>query len=555
MPPPSPTTPASQTSYKTAFTAKETNTPDGSPLRIARPKTPLAATRQSTNCSRTSTIGDMSIRINHQAESPDQLSIEDTGRSLRQDNRVTAIKISRSKTLNNKATSSKHSKLDELLPDEVCSVAAVNDPDAQTLNEDTHSLTESTHRQLNSNKRPNDNHVDTDGFASGLPKELYNPRPSRSRSTQIKVDPIDYSKQSEQGMNSKAKRRKTTTDISSNIIHMSIAEKADAIENMGFSPNQTRQALKQSAGNFDVALDQLVAQSGAEKDAVLVSKTRRVTSKSGFVGVEIPPSKYRISSVITHADEQHISNTSNDAGGKPGFPQTNEVDLQVAQCESGRPAEPHVPSTTPRIPSLSPTQVNTRDHSLNEEPIKRSVMKQSQSSRRKSAKRRVAEEASDEQEDFSPYLEEVPQELPKEKKRGRGRPRKVVDPPKKDVPIEDVPIEDVPIEDVPIEDATKTSISSHLNDQDSRAIESLVLQEIVSNALPATLLALTSNQDITAVPTATPPDTSPPATPEPAKISAKSSTDHSPISKSKVPLRVGLSKRTRIAPLLKIIKK
>lgn len=58
-------------------------------------------------------------------------------------------------------------------------------------------------------KHPTSDHLGSDDIAAiGMPKEQYKPRPSRSRSTQILVEPIDYSVRPEK--KAKAKRNATT---------------------------------------------------------------------------------------------------------------------------------------------------------------------------------------------------------------------------------------------------------------------------------------------------------------------------------------------------------
>lgn len=58
-------------------------------------------------------------------------------------------------------------------------------------------------------KLPSSDHLGSDDMAAiGLPKEQYKPRPSRSRSTQIAVEPIDYSVRPEK--KAKVKRNATT---------------------------------------------------------------------------------------------------------------------------------------------------------------------------------------------------------------------------------------------------------------------------------------------------------------------------------------------------------
>jgi hypothetical protein len=159
----------------------------------------------------------------------------------------------------------------------------------------------------------------------------------------------------------------------------------------------------------------------------------------------------------------------------------------------------------------------------------------------------------------NPKLSDIPP--PPEKKRGRGRPRKS-DAAKL---TSAVPLKEV-------HSSTKESMqrSEGLSATQDELLESR--QEIdVAQINPSIPEPSSLGAERTATKTAVSPtkqSTPPPSTPEQpkqsskaplktpeSKTASKSPPNHSPISKGKVPFRVGLSKRARIAPLLKVMKK
>jgi hypothetical protein len=551
MPLPSSSSPANSTSRSRSrivlTDAEPANTPDGTPVLVAWQQTPTPALQQITNIPSNKTSVNISARGNSPAESIDELSIGDMRRRLPPGNDGTVVKISRSKTSSTQniasvqAIPTEHIQIEpEVVPvikEMNPSYSNIEPPAAFSSNVKADIAHASlTGKPSRTKKRPSEDLFDEDDLTIGLSKEQYKPRPSRSRSTQLVGEcPIDYSKRTEQLSKSNPKRRKTTTDFSNNTIDMSTSEKAGAIEDMGFSPNQTRKALKQSSGNMDLALDHLIAQSGAETEHASSKKVRRGhgSSRSDFVGVQISPPK--AGSAARFISEEVRQNDSK--------PLIEEAILMPNTEDAPKPLSEEAKNLELAAPTkdslLTSTHVGESDYAADDEPVKEPKTRQLSQSRRKSTKRKVIE---DEDEDIcSPSIQEEPKEIPKEKKRGRGRPRKSIDPHASALPSEHDP---------------ETSGTPRIFHQESLPVDTSALHEIALNVLSSTPKNSADKRNDTHAPTATPPETSPPAaTPEQKKTSMKCSSEHSPISKAKVPLRVGLSRRTRIAPLLRIIKK
>jgi hypothetical protein len=518
---PSPATLDSRTkSRNSSGNIKPANTHDDSSGRITQEQTPTQAKQQTSTIPESRTFRTVSKRGQSPAESVDELTIP-IEPLLDEPEPMPFLGDSDSPRSNTEPSAGS------------CSKRKVD-----TVLEDLNG------KPVRAKKRPKADDIDEDDLNIGLPEEHYKPRPSRSRSAQTgKGDPIDYSKRPEQLVKNNLKRRKTTMEFSTNTIDMSTTQKVGAIENMGFSPNQTREALKQTSGNMDLAIDHLITQSAAKRGNASGKQAKHAKLKSDFIGVEIPFSNAGSSRKLVNDEVPQNASQGLIPEASTLLYTEDTSKLHHVQIESSAtPATPNISPLESRFRSMSPTEVSGKKQAPFEDLLKKPSDNQPPQLRHNSAKRNaVSENDADDQSHNAP-TEEVPINLPQEKKRGRGRPRKVINP---------------PVIAQSIQEPAEITGAYRIVHGESLPAETSVLRDIAPNVAPTAPASPAGKKGAILTLTATPPDTSPPppATPEPKKSSAKSSIDHSPISKAKVPLRVGLSKRTRIAPLLRIIKK
>lgn len=460
--------------------------------------------------------------------------------------------------------------------------------------------------------------LNSDDLAIGLPKEQYKPRPSRSRSARIVEDTsIDYSKRPETLTASKLKRRKTTNEISPGSPKAIVdADKLAQIGSMGFTPRQTKAALEESSGNIERAVENLLAQSSGGKEnspSKKPSKTRSKSTKQAKANkqpeTENPPSELLTVQVTQGSGDKTFYPTVDEVElrksyipavqemGKKKELLEDKIGLATAPLPAIKPVVEAVvakETTTQKTPNkTSSTQKRRRDKvadsgeedeiTAEPEPIKPT---QKHASKRKVvdsngedeiaaaepepaksvpktvSKRKVVD--SDEEEDVVAEPEQLKttpkptakraKSLPTKKsktnadgkenmdvaaptqpaKKGRGRPKKVVEAAMDVEPVEP-PFTEPTEEIVTLPKSPDPEILPANGEEPKERLQT---------------------------PGSTPKSAAiPPSTPEQHSGSSQKSAatkvtaQHSPLNKSKVPLRVGLSRKKRIAPLLKIIKK
>jgi hypothetical protein len=523
MPPLRPSTPAVKAVSELALTSiGKTHTPDGSPANDEPQKPATGVHIDWTGTSHTKTVRQLRSRRNSAAESVDELSLVEPA----------VIKICRSKSSPAK-TSIYPRNLDSAISvskeqsdtDTIAPPKSVK-PDVHVLGPQTHEPVLEVPQDLKRSKREiSEGPSETDELLSSVPRENYKPRPSRSRSTQLVQEyPIDYSGRPQQAMRGKGKRRKTTHDDSNSNTPVSTSEKIEAINNMGFSSTEARLALKASLGNIEQAIDQLVSQ----PDPELLQKEQSLPrSKSRFVGVEVSPVRLDFQAVGDHYSQEDTDASSKyqveelDKHEEPGVSPTAPIEPAKDGIETGLSAEP----------VLSSIQAEVAGETLECDEVP--ILTKPRPKHRKASKNQNMEEDDSQ-------VEGQPIERPPEKKRGRGRPRKNVGATAILLPVDD---STEPLETLQVVD-----------EQEGRQVSS-PLKDVAPNsrALVAKIDSCVGDADVIP-PTKLREDKTPVSTPE-NKKDLKSAVEHSPLDKGKVPYRVGLSKRARIAPLLKTMKK
>lgn len=412
----------------------------------------------------------------------------------------------------------------------------------------------------------------SDDLVIGLPKEQYKPRPSRSRSTRIVEDnSIDYSKRPEKAATSKLKRRKTTNEVSLGSPTANVdAYKVAQIGSMGFTPRQTKAALEESSGNIDRAIDCLLAQSSGNKEnsPSMTNKTRSkstkqptvTTTSSEFLAVKVTQGS---------GDKTFHPTDDNTKFPKKNVPEVHEKEKDF-EGERGLDSAP-VPTTNSAMEKLF-TKKRRRDKVVDsdEEDEIIAELEPSLAAPKPASKRKVVD--SDVEDDFiNDFVAEVQplkpmpkattkrtKSLPakkaqatadrddlditaltqpsKEPRRGRGRPKRAIE-----TVVEAEPAEPTVAEPTKQIDSITPPKSPGPEEFDVDIEQPMAQPQNPTSTVKDGVI--------------------PPSTPEQHSGSSQKSAavkitvQHSPLNKSTMPLRVGLSRKKRIAPLLKIIRK
>jgi hypothetical protein len=371
---------------------------------------------------------------------------------------------------------------------------------------------------------------DDDLVAIGLPKEQYKPRPSRSRS--LKVDeeqPIDYSVRPEKAKKV-SKRRQTSGAVNASSI--TTPEKVRQICDMGFTPSTTSGALKQNNGDVIQTIEWLVTNNVGHDELA-------------------PPSPPRLKPVMNKSNEISAMDSETIQDIMRNLNEYQREDTEAAAQDVVHVAvakDAVLPGTTdniteaPTADSRSPTKVQVVIPKKS--PV--AVSKQPPSSvttSNKKAKRRKT--TLDQPESEPTEISHATPEVVPAKKKARGRPKKVA-------PVAP------PTEPDPGPLARTTEVEHH--EEVAQTIEpASVAGEAQQNSGTEPEEVNDANSpNITDAKSA---DLSnPSAKPSPAAVSETperklKTTTASPLNTGKVPYRVGLSRRARIAPLLRIVKK
>lgn len=352
-----------------------------------------------------------------------------------------------------------------------------------------------------------------------LPAENYKPRPSRSRSTKCTVEqPIDWSARPEKMK--KASKRCRTEASTEGGIEPTTPQKIQQICDMGFTPSSTSQALKRHDGQVTHTIEWLIVNGiGEDELASQRSSQRKGRSKN-------------LRQKISLNDADVIpDNTSRDRSEE----QRRAAELLLESIEAGMAVK------APEYTDFAATEVRPATESPSKTAAETSPRVQVVINKKSSVTRTIPEASGDIAHNTSsrrrkttldqPDAGSVP--LPEsitvlkptsEKKRGRGRPKK---------------------ENVNSEAPAEATLTPPV-----QAIEAEDHSEKLATPEPDP-----STQQI-AAPTASLPRTktaSPKAKSGSPKI-GNEAVSQSP-NRGKVPYRVGLSKRVRVASLLRSVRK
>jgi len=368
----------------------------------------------------------------------------------------------------------------------------------------------------------------------GMPEEQHKPRPSRSRSLKVDIEePIDYSIRPKRAKNI-SKRRRATAELDA--ASVKTPEKIRQICDMGFTPSTTTGALKRNNGDVIQTIDWLVTNNIGHDELAPQSppKSKPSPQEGGKTPAMDPEAVQDIMrNLDTYRRDEESAHSIQPAMPSEGGTVTQiESTSNITTSPNAGMHSEIAQNTSPMkvqvvIPKKSPKAVATQAADTTSAPAKK-------------AKRRKTKLDQPESELITSMPAST--EAKPEKKKGRGRPKKTA--------TAAAPIE--PIKD-PSEHGTKEKQPKEI--QQSIELESATEKaELNKDEAPQEVEPpKTVNSESPAHPNP-PSKASPAAASETPERSTKPTID-SPITKGKVPYRVGLSKRARIAPLLRIVKK
>ncbi|KAH9870803.1 hypothetical protein IAQ61_006282 [Plenodomus lingam] len=369
-----------------------------------------------------------------------------------------------------------------------------------------------------------------DELSIGLPRERYKPRPSRSRSLKTDTqDEIDYSVVPERAK--KVSERRKTAEIPSSVEIPTTPQKIQQICDMGFTPDTTKRALKHNSGDITSTVDWLVTNGIGEDELAShpIPRKKPITPKSHDKAMD--PEGLQV--IMRELDEYRKEDSIHPENDAPALTTTDGT-LHPNPIDKKHAVE-HIDTVPVKSPKV---QVIIQSKSPAKTP---SDLQMSSGPPKKGSKRR---KTTLDQPDSEPST--VSLELPMlltEKKRGRGRPKKALEKPTSiDVVQETVPPKSSEEQQQPEAlRAVQVNVASGSTSATDVVVDGAFVEG--SEALIDEPLAHAHILE---------PEKKTSTKPQTSETSLKSPT---PLNRGKVPYRVGLSKRARIAPLLRVLKK
>lgn len=365
----------------------------------------------------------------------------------------------------------------------------------------------------------------------------YKPRPSRSRSLKADTqEPIDSSVRPEKTV--RASRRIKSTPTNTALTNRpSTPDKIQQICDMGFTPSTSAKALKRNNGDVTQSVDWLITSGVADDE--LVSHASKMSPRD-----EKQTARY--SDTNKHDGDHYARHVV----GKQAMP----TDLgTVSDTLTNDTAIALNNTVLPVMDLRSPAKVQVviPAKSPNSAAEKSATLEISRKETKRKKKTLVQPEP------VAP--DDAVTEDRTTKKRGRGRPKKVAKPASS---VEVVHEDEEEVTQEPVCDSALLSIDGNARPTLARqqAIEDAGTLSIAKSIRGSDSFQLEDRKTAAAISKVTPdePQELPdrpevePITPERVK---KLAPREQHLSKAKVAHRVGLSKRTRIAPLLRVIKK
>lgn len=364
----------------------------------------------------------------------------------------------------------------------------------------------------------------SDDLAFGLPQEQYKPRPSRSRSLKTGTqDAIDYSVIPERAR--KVSKRRKTAEVPSSVKIPTTPQKIEQICDMGFTPTTTKNALHKNNGDVTLTVEWLVTNRIGEDELFPHDTPKRPQPELNPRNPAMDPEGLQdiMRSLNEYRKDEPI--TPQSCVSAPVTAGSVEQD-ELYDGEATHEQIEHIYIKSPKVQVVIQKKSPGRAH-------------KSLGPSQKRAKRRKT--TLDQPEPESSAVVLVLPEAAVEKKKSRGRPKKLTEDGASIDPAQDLSnqgqsgtpqLEALQLDEIDLD------LKSEHNTKTLSVKAALERPAEVTDA-PC---ELTSPVNVDKIST----------TVQPANRSSNNTTLDV---KGKVPYRVGLSRRARIAPLLRVMKK
>ncbi|KAF2471962.1 uncharacterized protein BDR25DRAFT_342015 [Lindgomyces ingoldianus] len=370
----------------------------------------------------------------------------------------------------------------------------------------------------------------------GLPEEKYKARPTRSISLTPGIEePINYSILPEKGAMKGAKRSKTFGEVHIPADDLTPRQVQEICE-IGFTPSTIEMDLKENGSDVHRTLDRLVTNEDAyDEDELALPRSSKAVAraqKSNSKAME------RVIGAELTVDEVLPLQRR---GRRVSFSMTAPLELDHDKVPKEVITVDEMFHENSDILATSSLKITTSNAKSTKPNMSRSTDLLHDHQGQKAECRKIApDQPGSALEEHKKLLSEPV----KAKKRGRGRPRK----------------EKVVSEEAIGQEENVEGPQDGLIERDTKIPSNRPATRDLPKLDEGEGRTETMSMSIPRLPACTPsPKTSTPALPVPSRTpeqqSKQASTAHSPLSKGKVPYRVGLSRRVRVAPLLRVVKK
>lgn len=365
-------------------------------------------------------------------------------------------------------------------------------------------------------------------------QESYISRPSRSRPLKKDQDQLVDGSTDPEKLKTTGKRRKATGGTPGTPELQSTPQKIEQICAMGFTPSTTERALSKNNGDVTSTIDWLIT-NGNDVDELAPrftpKKSRKKTRQQAHVADPMSI-QHIMNGLNEYRKEELLSDDGTAASGTKG---PSELSHKVGDETNMREAETDSSSglmNSPRVQVIIPSKSPKAENVQTSGPL-------SKKSKRKQA-------VLDDPETIMVVAESPALDTKPEKKRGRGRPKKTQ---KTEQSEADGP--NTPNQGVRDDPQVKMVQNSELG----KPATAVATSESTTKCVPQAQKEGTGQDTDTRTSIPASKITVEVASTTCAPERSTKTTSRSPKSKDRVPYRVGLSKRARIAPLLRTLKK
>lgn len=392
--------------------------------------------------------------------------------------------------------------------------------------------------------------LNSDDKAIGLPKERYQPRPSKRRATHVPEEPVDLSVRPEKA--AKVKRTKTTGDAP-------VESRKDVAEITKKASAPAEEVNKRLDDDAAVVSDEIAVAKESESNKVSQSHSQAVEKTAPAADVSSETEKANGEIAVTEPKEIEIFST-------PTLPPAKKKLSAKAKRAQTTIFEDHVEFIG-----------SQRSLNLSQQQAQRKALRITDNGSNRKKRKTVVSDDENEDESIVDIAEKEEERVPP-KKRGRGRPPKATTKPTQksaekvledsepeneiEAEIQPEPSKQASMEKTLIVTAAPPEAIKKAENNDARNVsldttsKTLTQHETEEDTENSNQIEPSSTPEKTPTAREIPTPSPEKENPAPQKDTSKGTpTSHSPIKgSSKVPLRVGLSKRQRIPSLLRVMR-